>query len=167
MINNINRIEDVLGLLGGAVPEVFETMLTMHAMPAQPGNLQALDGSCVTGSAGFIGEVSALVSIHVTPAFARSLAGRMLGIAEEDFDGDEMINDAIAELSNMVVGAVKSRLCDDGLPCALTLPTVARGGGFRAATADSPDRRLLVFRCGVDQLVVELLMTPSNVICHK
>ena len=51
----------------------------------------------------------------------------MLGISESEVDAGEMVTDAIGELSNMVAGYVKSRLCDSGLPCTLTIPSVVRG----------------------------------------
>lgn len=154
-------IDDVRDMLGSGVSEVFSTMLTLEPEPADPVDLQALGEALVTASVGFIGAVNGMVYLHVTSVFARTLAGCMLGMADEEFDGDEMINDAMGELSNMVVGAVKSRLCDEGSPCVLTIPSIVRGHGFSVDAAGCTDRRLLGFRCGDGDLVVELLMKPA------
>jgi chemotaxis protein CheX len=85
----------------------------------------------------------------------------MLGLAEAELQGDEMVNDVIGELSNMIVGCAKPRLCDAGAPCVLTIPSIVRGQNFEIEPARRCNRRLLGFRCGVDHLVIELLMEPT------
>lgn len=156
-------VEDVRDLLCSGVGEVFNTMLTLEAAPVEVVDLQASGEALVTASVGFIGAVNGVVYLHVTAAFARKLAGCMLGMADEEFDGDEMINDAMGELGNMVVGAVKSRLCDEGSSCVLTIPSIVRGRGFSVGAAGCSDRRLLGFRCGDGDLVVELSMKSSAI----
>ena len=44
--------------------------------------------------------------------------------------GDEVVNDAIGELTNMVVGGFKNALCDAGYPCRLTIPSISAGRNF-------------------------------------
>jgi chemotaxis protein CheX len=73
-----------------------------------------------------------------------------------------MVNDAIGELSNMVAGYVKSRLCDAGLPCVLTIPSVVRGQGLRVEGSSHIPRRAFGFRTGVHQLVAEVLVKESG-----
>ena len=161
MTRPIHRIDEVHDLLRGSVPEVFGTMLSMNAEPGEPADFVSTDGeTMVAASVGFVGEANGVVYLHLTASFARVLAGRMLGMEEEEFDGDEMVNDVIGELSNMVVGAVKSRLCDEGSACALTIPSFVRGAKLRVGATGGPERRLLGFRCGEGGIVVELLMPP-------
>lgn len=161
MTHPTHRIDEVYDLLRGSVPEVFGTMLSMNAEPGEPVEFVSNTGEAmVAASVGFVGETTGIVYLHLTAPFARALAGRMLGMEEEEFDGDEMVNDVIGELSNMVVGAVKSRLCDEGLTCALTIPSFVRGTGVSVGATGGPDRRLLGFRCGDGGVVVELLMQP-------
>ena len=160
-MNTIHRIDDVCDLLRGSVPEVFGTMLSMNAEPGEPADyLAAADECMVAASVGFVGEATGVVYLHLTAPFARVLAGRMLGMEEEEFDGDEMVNDVIGELSNMIVGAVKSRLCDEGTACALTIPSFVRGKGISIGATGGPERRLLGFRCGSGGVALELLMQP-------
>jgi chemotaxis protein CheX len=161
MTKTPTQIEEVCGLLHDAVHEVFRTMLTIEPQAIPPGDLQHSGESVVAGSVGFVGEVNGVVYILVTAPFARVVASRMLDLPEEDFEGDDMVNDTIGELSNMVVGAVKSRLCDAGSPCTLTIPSVVRGQGFSVGAAGCPDRRLLGFQCDGEQVLLELLMKSA------
>ena len=157
-----NLTDEVRDLLNGSVTEVFNTMFSLEAKPAAPHHLHASGETIVAGSVGFIGDVNGMVYLHLTAAFARTLASKMLGMAEAEFDGDEMVNDVVGEVSNMIVGAVKSRLCDSGSPCVLTIPSVVRGSNFHVETTGSSERRALSFQCGADHLLVELLMKPSK-----
>ena len=84
----------------------------------------------VAGGVGFGGDVTGVESIVVTTDFAREITCRLLGISDSDIDNESMVNDAIGELANMVVGQIKSRLCDRGLPCVLTIPSIVRGTNF-------------------------------------
>ncbi|MEO8427696.1 MAG: chemotaxis protein CheX [Verrucomicrobiota bacterium] len=157
-----NLTDKVLDLLSHSVGEVFKTMLTLEVQPAPTHDLHASDETLVAGSVGFIGDATGVVYIQVTASFARTLAGRMLGLAEAELDGDAMVCDVIGELSNMIVGSVKSRLCDSGAACVLTIPSVVRGKNFKVEPASGSQHRLLGFRCGADHILVELLMKYSK-----
>ncbi len=158
-----NLIDEVSDLLNIGVSEVFRTMLTLEAKPAAVlHDWHASGETLVAGSVGFIGDVNGVVYVHVTAGFARKLASRMLGLAEAELEGDEMVNDVIGELSNMIVGNVKSRLCDSGAPCVLTIPSIVRGQNFKIEPVHSCERRLLAFRCDADHIMVELLMKHST-----
>ncbi len=156
-----NLIDDVCDLLSRGVREVFNTMLALEAEPEPPHDWSASGEPLVAGSVGFIGDVKGVVYIQAAAPFARILANRMLGLAEAELEGDEMVNDVVGELSNMIVGSVKSRLCDLGAPCVLTIPSIVRGHNFEIEPACSSERRSLSFRCGTDHIVVELLMKHS------
>jgi chemotaxis protein CheX len=150
-------IDEVRGHLNRAMTEVFDTMVGLEAKPAAVCNLHASGLPLVSGSVRFDGDVTGVFHIHVTAPFARSLASRMLGLTEAELE-DEMVNDAIGELCNMIVAAVKSRLCDDGASCVLSVPTIQRTNSSRIERRGQSDRRLLTFRCGNDQILIEFLM---------
>lgn len=153
--------DEVAALLEGSVADVFGTAFNLGAIPAEPA-APAAEGTQVVAAVGFTGDANGMVHVHVSAAFARVLAGRMLGLTEAEVAADEMIDDVIGELGNMIVGAVKSRLCDSGHPCVLTIPAVMRGPRFHATAPGGAERRELHFRCGEEPLVVELLMKPSR-----
>ena len=158
----INVADQVRAFLSSSVTEVFGTMFGLEAKPAVPHDLSFAKQILVAGSVGFIGDVNGVVYVHVTSDFARRLASRMLGLSESELGGDELVNDVIGELSNMVVGSVKSHLCDAGMPCVLTIPSVVRGQELSIEQISSSERRLMGFRAEEDYIQVELLIKRSR-----
>jgi chemotaxis protein CheX len=157
-----NLIDEMRDSLKSGVGEVFRTMLALEAKPAPVlHGWHALGEPLMAGSVGFTGGANGVVYLHLTARFACTLASRMLGLPEAELQGDEMVNDVIGELTNMIVGGGKSRLCDAGAPCVLTIPSVVRGQHFEIEPACRCNRRLLGFGCGVDYIVVELMMEHS------
>jgi len=86
----------------------------------------------------------------------------MLGIEDAEVDPGEMVNDAVGELSNMVAGYVKSRLCDAGSQCTLTIPSVVRGQQLSVELSSNVTRRVIGFRNGENQLVAEVMVKESQ-----
>jgi chemotaxis protein CheX len=154
-------IDEVGLLLGASITEVFSTMFDIAEQPAALPGIRGGAHVLVAGSVGFVGEVNGLVSVYVTEPFARTLAGRMLGIPGAAVGGDEVVDDVIGEVSNMIAGSVKSRLCDSGNACVLTMPAVTRGTSLRSETADSSEYRLLTLFCDTEFVLIELLMKNS------
>lgn len=156
-------IDELEELLKGAVGEVFRTMLDFDTrrIPFEP---QAMSSEAhIAGSVGFIGVMTGVVYIYSTAAFARTMTARMLGMSEPEVEGDEMVNDAIGELANMIVGSLKSNLVERGFSCVLTIPSIVRGSNFTIEATSSTTRRVLCFRCSDTQnLVVEILIKPSD-----
>ena len=60
---------------------------------------------------------------------------------------DEMVNDAIGELTNMVVGHIKSRLPEGGSGCSLTIPSIVRGSHLSVEPVKNSDHILVTFQC--------------------
>ena len=54
----------------------------------------------------------------------------MLGMELDEVDSDEEVHDVIGELSNMIGGDLKSRLCDAGFTCELSIPSITAGKDF-------------------------------------
>ncbi len=154
-------LDSVSEQLNANVADVFRTMLSMEAGGAEPVEVGMGGAPLVVSSVGFIGEATGVVYLRFTADFARTLASRMLGMPESEM-ADEMTNDVIGELSNMVVGSVKSQLCDAGLPCRLTIPSILRGKNLSVACLKPSVRRLLGFNAGNQPLIIELLMKVSE-----
>ena len=158
-----NLTDEMHNSLKSGVSEVFRTMLELEAKPAAVLHQGHAPGEpLVAGSVGFTGDVNGVVYLRVTARFAQTLASRMLGVAKAELEGDDIVNDVIGELSNMIAGCAKSRLCDAGAPCVLTIPSVVRGRDFEIEPACRCDRRLLGFCCGADHIAVELLMEHAT-----
>ncbi len=137
---------DLRGFVSGAMNEVFDTMLSMSIELADESARPTFEGERIVGSVGFAGKAVGSVSIHVTMPFARTLTAAMLGMEEEDIEEDEEVHDVIGELSNMVGGDLKSRLCDEGLTCDLSIPSITTGSDFQTETKGWERHESLVFR---------------------
>ena len=67
------------------------------------------------------------INLHVNGDFAKLITAAMLDMEEDEIEGDEEVHDVVGELSNMIGGDLKSRLCDVGLTCELSIPTITSG----------------------------------------
>jgi chemotaxis protein CheX len=153
-------IEDIEMLIGSAVAEVFGTMLNLPVAPEVKDTPIQNGEPHVASSVGFIGRLTGVVFLYSTNSFAKRMTGKLLGMEDNEVDGDEMVNDAMGEIANMVVGNIKSRLSDRGMPCVLTIPSIVRGHHLSIEPMSSTERRVFSFKSQQNQLVVEVLLKP-------
>jgi chemotaxis protein CheX len=119
-----------------AVTDVFKIMLGRSVVPervAADSRGAAEEGMMViVGQVGLVGLVSGFTYLHLEDAFAKECAASMLGLDARELAvlGADAVKDAIGELANMTAGSFKNGLCDIGLPCKLTLPSVLRACDF-------------------------------------
>ena len=151
---DINAL-DLRGFISGAMNEVFDTMLSMDIELADGGVQANVQGERIVGSVGFAGKAVGSVSIQVNDAFARSITAAMLGMELDEIEGDEDVHDVIGELSNMVGGDLKSRLCDGGLDCELSIPSIITGSDFKTEIKGWERHESLVFRHQEDGYVLK------------
>lgn len=159
MTSQIQRIEE---LTRDAVREVFISMLSLKLTDEPPAPLANESTGQIAGSVGFIGQANGVIYLFAEVDFARILTARMLGISEAEVEEDEMVNDAIGELSNMIGGYVKSRLCDAGWSCILTIPSIVRGQQLSIERVAQITRRVLRFSAESHQVLVELLVKEPS-----
>lgn len=160
--NNITR----------AVGDVFRTMLgrelalaalaqnSLNWPPHQPASGPVDTGPHIVGSVGFIGSVNGLMYLYFDLPLARICTGHILGMTERELDeaGDEVINDAVGEITNMTVGSFKNGLCDAGFPCTLTIPSILRGSSFSIEPISSVVRHAYVFDTAGHRVVTDILI---------
>ncbi len=159
-----------------AIADVFKTMLGQSsalATTATQGSEASwppipVDGAnCapqVVGTVGFIGDPNGLIYLYLPVHFAKICTCQLLGMSEAEVDeaGDEVVNDAIGELTNMSVGSFKNGLCDAGYPCMLTIPSILRGSNFCVEPISSAQRYIYSFECGGHKIVTDILMKTGN-----
>ena len=155
-----------------AVTNVFKTMLGREpsiSTPAPDGTGEPLLGAeghrpQVVGTVGFIGDINGLIYLHLDLGFARICTCHLLGMTEAELDeaGDEVINDAIGELTNMTVGSFKNGLCDAGYPCKLTIPSILRGSNFSIEPISEAVRHVYYFDCAEHRVVADILMKSED-----
>lgn len=114
--------------LGKAVQDVTETMFEQAAHPEENLVEAASAEETVVACIGVRGDFQLEVAMLFPLPLARRLASISLEIALADVD-EKMIADVAGECSNMVVGAVKSRISDMGIDCVMTVPRIVRDLG--------------------------------------
>lgn len=176
-MSTIDQISETVfrDTISRAVQDVFKTMLGRTAVLASTadsvvnGSAQwdhpvQITGQQVVGTVGFIGDISGLIYVYLEADFANEVAGQMLGMSPAELEeaGDEVVNDAVGELTNMTVGTFKNQLADKGFPCRLTIPSILRGANFSIEPISSATRRIYRFKIGDHQLVADLLMKTGE-----
>ena len=86
----------------------------------------------------------------------------MLDMDEEDIEGDEEVYDVVGELSNMIGGDLKSRFCDAGLTCELSIPTITSGREFRIHPKGWTRHERVVFKHQADSGLVDIYIKAEN-----
>jgi chemotaxis protein CheX len=156
-----------------AVNDVFKTMLGRVPVFVGATHHQADDGMnppppgpasgvtpFVVGTVGFLGDINGLIYLYLDEPFARMSTCHLLGMTEAELEeaGDEVINDAIGEITNMTVGGFKNGLCDAGYPCKLTIPSILRGSNFSIEPVSSAVRHTYVFESSGNKVVADILI---------
>jgi chemotaxis protein CheX len=150
------QLTDVSEFMKRHLVDIFNTMLSMPAVPSGGGEQPQLDER-VTGSVGFAGEsVTGAVYLHLSTPFSSRMAAAMLGLPPGEIVNETDANDVVGEISNMLTGGLKSWLCDAGIECALSTPAIIRGRSFAIEHMGDVQRECLTFDCGKDHVVVEI-----------
>lgn len=147
---------DIREFISRHLAEVFETMLSKKAVPTDDASVR-LAADRVCGSVGFAGEnVTGVVYLQFSGAFALQAASAMLGIAVEEIGGDEETNDVVGEMTNMLGGGLKSALCNAGFQCAVSTPSIIRGSNFIVEAMPDVERIALSFNCENEPILTEV-----------
>lgn len=112
-------------VLAGA-KEVFETMIFMNLEECCDSE-QHIEGNTILGSITFNGELSGCLAICCNFICAKAIARNMLGMDENEEITHEEIYDAIGEVTNMVMGSIKSKLQNSVGNFQVSIPTIVTG----------------------------------------
>ena len=159
-MTDINSL-DFKTFLAKAADDIFDTMLSMKIEPSDEVSAKVNENNRIVGSVGFAGEVMGCMNIHVGYNFARIIAGAMLGEEATDVEEEEVL-DVVGELSNMIGGDVKSRLCDAGMNCSLSIPTTTAGTDFTIETQGWSRHERLAIQSDRHVAVVEVYLKLNN-----
>ena len=112
-------------LLDGA-REVFETMMFMTIDDNVEPDTQ-IQGEALLGSITFKGGIEGCLAISCNMECAKTIAINMLGMEPgEEVDEDETA-DAMGEVANMVMGALKARILETVVELNVSIPSVVTG----------------------------------------
>jgi CheY-specific phosphatase CheX len=160
-VTSINSL-DLKVYITNAVRDVFDTMLSMDVETVDVSTPPNYNGNRIVGSIGFAGLVMGHLSLHIEEAFARRMTAAMLDMEVDEIDGNEEIHDVIGEMCNMICGGLKSRLCDEGLTCELSIPSITCGKEFRIEPQGWALSERYGFRSQQDTALLEIFMKSGS-----
>jgi CheY-specific phosphatase CheX len=153
---------DLKEYIANAVRDVFDTMLSMEVETVDSSSMVNQNGNRIVGSIGFAGLVMGQLNLYVEEAFARLMTAAMLDMAIDEIEGNEEIHDVVGELCNMICGDLKSRLCDAGLTCELSIPSITSGKAFMIEPKGWARSERYGFRNNRHTALVEVFMKSGN-----
>lgn len=142
--------------------DVFSTMLggeltggevTVDAASAEPN-----DG--VVSFIGIAGSWAGTGSLTCSPAMACRICAALL--MTEATSVNEDVLDAVAELTNMIIGSVKTDLESQLGPLGLSIPTVVFGRNFKTRSAGTNEWIHVGFHWDEDPLLIKMCLAPSE-----
>ena len=160
-MGQINTL-DLKTFISNAVIGVFDAMLSMDVEFVDGALYRAAEGTQIVGSVSFAGKAMGSINIHVSGSFARIITAAMLDMEEDEIEDDEEIHDVVGELSNMIGGDLKSRLCDAGLTCELSIPTITSGKEFSVEPKGWARHEGFVFNCRTQTGLVDVFLKSVN-----
>jgi chemotaxis protein CheX len=113
---------------------------------------------------GLAGSWAGTGSVSCSPALACRICAQML-MCEATSVNEEVL-DTVAELTNMIVGSVKTDLEQHLGPLGLSIPTVVYGRNFKTKSAGNTEWIVVRFLWDDETLVVKLCLEPKEQAAH-
>ena len=154
--------QDLVSLVRCATENVFETMLG-QSIASEDAYLDSVASTASNGVVSFIGLAGAWQgtgSIACSAACACRLASQLLMVEYTAVD-DEVL-DAVAEVTNMILGNVKTSLEERLGPMGLSIPTVIYGRNFSSRTMGKHEWTVVPFNCDGERLEVQLCLAEQR-----
>ena len=155
---------DVKAKITNSVTDIFETMLSMDVKPAETVSKGSVEGVRNVGSVNFTGDITGIINFQVSNKFARFMTASMLGMEIEELEGQEEINDFIAEISNIIGGNLKSSYLDIGMICELSTPSITKGNDFIIESFDMTTYERFAFKSNDHDIFVEVGIKTSDIL---
>jgi len=161
---NLNEI--IVNSITQSTIQVFSTMLGVDIQcgdaAVQSGMPEATEG--VVSFIGVAGSWAGTGSVSCSPALACRICAQML-MCEAAAVNEEVL-DTVAELTNMIIGSVKTELEQHLGPLGLSIPTVVYGRNFKTKSAGSAEWIVMQFQWDGEALVVKLCLEPKQQAAH-
>ncbi len=155
---------DVKAKVTHTVTDIFDTMLSMDVKPAEKVSKESVKGLRNVGSVNFAGDVTGIINFQVSNELARLMTASMLGMEEEELEGQEEINDLIAEISNIIGGNLKSSYLDIGMICELSTPSITKGSDFVIESFDMSTYERFAFKSDEHDIFVEVGIKATDIV---
>jgi len=149
-------------LVQTATHEVFETMLGMN-LSATAGFLEKAPPPPAEGVVSLIGMAGRWVGtgcVSCSGPFACRISSQMLMTPVEAVGEDVL--DVMAELTNMIIGNVKTGLEESLGPMGLSIPTVVYGKNFTTRSTGDGEFTVFPFTLDGERFEVKICLAPSR-----
>jgi len=151
----------------GASANVFSTMLGQDLPQAEvsleQGTPEPNDG--VVSFIGIAGTWAGTGSIACSPALACRICSHMLLMEATAVDAEVL--DAVAELTNMIIGSVKTDLEQHLGPLGLSIPTVVYGRNFKTKSAGHHEWIVVNYQWDGEPLTVKMCLSAQERTGHQ
>jgi chemotaxis protein CheX len=161
---NLNEI--IVTSVTASTLQVFSTMLGVDivcgAAAVEAGMPESSEG--VVSFIGLAGSWAGTGSVSCSAALACRICAQML-MCEATAVNEEVL-DTVAELTNMIIGNVKTDLEQHLGPLGLSIPTVVYGRNFKTKSAGNTEWIVVRFQWDDEGLVVKLCLEPKEQAAH-
>jgi chemotaxis protein CheX len=154
--------ELVLHAIRAATEDVFATMLDAEIQFDDSAKGDPESG--LMALVGLTGNWSGAGTLSCSPALGNRAASAMFmsdPVADSNAINDEVL-DAVAELTNMVVGNIKNTLEQHLGPMAISIPSVIYGRNFHFRSLTGKMIASVAFRWRSEPLEVKVVLAPSS-----
>jgi chemotaxis protein CheX len=154
--------ESIVRAIVGSAREFFSTMLGVDLGPGAPYTeataSEANDG--VVALVGVAGPWTGTGILSCSPRMACRICAQML--MTESTSINEDVLDAVAELTNMIIGGAKTTLEAELGPLGLSIPTVVYGRNFKTKSAIHVAWEVVRFQWDEERFEVKLCLAPTG-----
>ena len=123
-----------------SVCDAFETTVLTPIERVDDDDAGGYDGILLAGTITFMGKLEGCLAIQCGMACAKKIAKSMLMMDEEEELEDGEVNDALGEVTNLVIGGLKTRLIETIGDLKISIPTVTKGRKLRPALGLGSER---------------------------
>ncbi len=141
---------------------VFSTMLGVELAPGEA-SIECSTPDSNDGVVSFVGVAGAWAGTGIVFCSAE-LACRVCNhmLLTDNSEVNEEVLDAVGELTNMIIGSVKTDLEVELGPLGLSIPTVVFGRNFRTKSAGTMDWVVVRFPWEGETLLVKMCLAPHE-----
>ncbi len=154
--------EKLVGFIRSATRDVFTTMLGLELADGQPFTKKEAPAPAdgVLALIGLAGRWAGTGPFSCTAPAAMRLASQLLMQPCQSID--EEVLDAVGEITNMVLGNVKTALEEELGPMGLSIPAVIYGRNFTTRSVGRGRWTAVPFHTGPEIIEVRLCLAPGK-----
>ena len=152
---------ELVEAIKAATEEVFSTMLNLALKPGDVyvEKQEAAPGSGVVSLVGLAGSWVGTGSLACSGDFACRIAGHLL-MTEYSAVCEDVL-DAVAEITNMIIGNVKTTLEDRLGSMGLSTPTVIYGHNFQTRSARNQEWTVVPFDLDGERMCIQVCLAEN------